>query len=449
MTITATAPPDGGYGWVIVVCFLIINSCLLPLTQCFGIIYGKQFSDMNITAAEISFLLHLNNSVMCSLGLFSGPLLKRFDFRQVSFMGSCLVCLGILATAFAKSYEALIVTVGIIIGAGQGILMPGMYIAVNSYFKRRLTLAISVQVTGASLTQIFMPQVCRFLLEEYDVQGTILILAGISLNAIPMAILLRPLKKPDPPPVQQTQSDHELESSEKGHVSERLLSPVYRETTVPAKNKQRRCAGIIKMLDLELFADRVYVIIIIGMGISFVSELNVILMTPFILDELAGFAKKDVATAMSVQASADIIGRLVIPIIAHRGGVPSKVMYIISLLGSSLGRTVLSIYYGEYYVVFLACAIVGLSKGIKAVFQSVIIPKHVSPDRLAAATGLNMISNGILSLILGPLIGWSHDISESYVYSLHVATALSLFCVALWTVDYLLSPKKPSQIEGP
>ncbi|XP_065158225.1 monocarboxylate transporter 2-like isoform X1 [Atheta coriaria] len=428
-------PPDGGYGWIIVIAFVVINSCLLNLTQCFGIIYHSQYDVLGLTGAKVSFLLHLYNFIMCALGIISGPLLKRFDYRQVSFLGSFLMCLGTFLTAFSKSYEALLFTIGILIGTGQGILMPGMYIAVNSYFKKRLTLAISLQVTGASLSQIFMPQVCDWLVKNYGVHGAVLILAAISFNALPLTILLRPMGK------KKSKSTNE-KTDDTQHVSERLLSPVYQETTYRVtKNKRSRISEFARMLDLGLFGDRVYVIIVIGMGVSFASELNVILMMPFILRELSHFNQDNTANAMSVQAFADIIGRLAIPFIAYRQDVPPKIMYLLSLTLSCFGRTILSVFYEQPSLVFTVSAILGLAKGMKAVFQSVIIPKFVSREKLAAATGLSMVSNGILSLIIGPLIGWTHDISESYIYTLHVASVLSLFCIVLWTAEFLCTSR--------
>lgn len=91
--------------------------------------------------------------------------------------------------------------------------------------------------------------------------------------------------------------------------------------------------------NLELFKERVYVIIIVGMAISYVAELNFTLMTPFVLYELAGFSNSDVALIMSIQAIADICGRLFIPIVSYGNNWSPKVMYALSLIGSSLGRT--------------------------------------------------------------------------------------------------------------
>lgn len=85
------------------------------------------------------------------------------------------------------------------LGTGQGFLMPATYYVVYSYFQKKMTVAISFQVTGASLIQILMPHFITYLLAEYQLKGTILILSAIALNAFPAIILLRPIKKKSVP----------------------------------------------------------------------------------------------------------------------------------------------------------------------------------------------------------------------------------------------------------
>lgn len=57
------------------------------------------------------------------------------------------------------------------------------------------------------------------------------------------------------------------------------------------------------------------------------------------------------------------------------------------------------------FLIYGVSILLGLAKGSKAVFQALIIPKYVSLEKLPAATGLSMIFNGLLSLIIGPIIG--------------------------------------------
>lgn len=89
---------------------------VLPVQQCFGLIFKERFSDLGITATQTSLILHLNGTITCSLGLISGPMMRRFAFRKVACFGGLTVVLGICAAAFAMSLPSLIVTYCIIIG---------------------------------------------------------------------------------------------------------------------------------------------------------------------------------------------------------------------------------------------------------------------------------------------------------------------------------------------
>lgn len=100
----------------------------------------------------------------------------------------------------------------------------------------------------------------------------------------------------------------------------------------------------------------------------------------------------------------------------------------------------LSIWADNYLVVMLVTVIVGVAKGTKAVFQALIIPDYVPLERLPAASGIQMVTNGILSIVLGPLIGMVHDSTGSYVSALYFTSAMSMFCVFLWLLSGLWSP---------
>ena len=76
-----------------------------------------------------------------------------------------------------------------------------------------------------------------------------------------------------------------------------------------------------------------------GMAVSFVAETNFNAMIPFVLAELSGLDRTTIATVMSIQAFSDITGRLCVPLLAHKAGWTSRSLYIISLIGSTIGRT--------------------------------------------------------------------------------------------------------------
>lgn len=56
-------------------------------------------------------------------------------------------------------------------------------------------------------------------------------------------------------------------------------------------------------------------------------------------------------------------------------------------------------------MVILVAVGLGFAKGIRSVNMSLVIPNHIPIERLASATGIQMVVNGIVLMILGPLLG--------------------------------------------
>ncbi|KAJ8922539.1 hypothetical protein NQ315_007569 [Exocentrus adspersus] len=442
-------PPDGGYGWVIVFAIVLINASLLTLVQCFGIIYKDEFSSMGITAAETSFLLHLHSSLYCSFGFFGSPLLKKYGFRIIAFFGASMMISGIFLSSFVNSYGLLILSISILIGIGQGMLMPATYLATYTYFKKRLTVAVSLSATGATVCLIFMPKICDILLTHVGRKYTVLTLFAISLLSLVGCYLLKTLETGN-----ELDKETELLNTKNESNEEKCLTkdeenklkpnsnPVYKDTTIPVKKEESLSKKIYNLFDLQLLKQTSYVLVVIGLGISFAAELNIILMMQFVLPELSGLNRSDVASITSVQYTSDITGRLVVPLVSHYFDIPPKIMYGGSLLAATFSRTVLATFGTSKVVAYTCCALLGLTKGSRAVFQSVIIPKYVALEKLPTANGLNMLFMGAVSLVLGPIIGLIHDRTGSYVPALHTASALSCTCVLLWVLEFILSKRK-------
>lgn len=100
------------------------------------------------------------------------------------------------------------------LGLGFGLATASTFVALNAYFRKRRGQAVGLAMAGTAFGFMAMPQLISRLLEEYDFQGTVIILGALSLNAVVGASLLQPVKwhmKPDktvpliqedPPPVQ-------------------------------------------------------------------------------------------------------------------------------------------------------------------------------------------------------------------------------------------------------
>ncbi|KAK1129013.1 hypothetical protein K0M31_020146 [Melipona bicolor] len=463
---------DKGWAWIIVAGVTIINLAILPIQQSFGLIFRERFFSLDITATQTSLIVHLNGTITSSLGLISGPMMKRFTFRRVAFLGGVVVAIGICAVAFAVSLPSIIITYCFIVGIGHGIMFPATNLAMNTYFRKKRNVAMGLSVTLTGLGPILMPLLIAKLLEIYDTTGTLLIIAGIAMHSLIGAALLKPFQGKE---ITSVTKDSDITASsaecndktiakETGNVTDvkhdgancRLLEETLErktndaeehlsENVIDESTKEEEKSILRKItehMDLALLKDSRYVAVILGMAVSLVAETNFNMMIPFVLTELSGLERDSIATVMSIQAISDIIGRLCVPLLAHKAGWTSRNLYVLSLIGSTIGRTILSTWGSTYMVVIGVALIIGIAKGTKAVFQTLIIPDYVPLDRLPAAYGMQMVCNGILSIVIGPLIGFAHDQTTSYVVALHFTSILSLCCVVSWYIGGLWTFKK-------
>ncbi|XP_076393484.1 uncharacterized protein LOC105661793 isoform X4 [Megachile rotundata] len=369
---------------------IMIEVAILPIQQCFGLIFSERFYSLGITATQTSLILHLNGTITCSLGLISGPMMKRFTFREVAFFGGLTVAVGICITAFAVSVPAIIVSYCVIVGVGHGIMFPATSLAMNTYFRKKRNLAMGFSVTLTGLGPILMPLLIAKLLEYYATTGTLLILAGVATHSFIGASLLKPF------------IEKEITSITKGNDIT-ASSAEYNGSNAVKRSKE------LKPEETEIKNGTVNCRLLNEDTEKRTEECDEHSLESC-HDESKKEEKKSVLSKISKHLDLELLR-------------DSRYVAVILVL-STWGNT--------YIVVVGVALIIGVAKGTKAVFQALIIPDYVPLERLPAASGMQMVCNGILSIIIGPIIGLVHDWMMSYVGALHFTSVLSLSCVILW-----------------
>nr|CAD7446735.1 unnamed protein product [Timema bartmani] len=103
---------------------------------------------------------------------------------------------------------------------------------------------------------------------------------------------------------------------------------------------RRWIRAVSDFLDLSLLGDLVYVNIVLGLSVSFLSDTNFFTVFPFFLQsEELGFTGQDTALCMSIAAGADVVSRLVLPWFATRIGLGSRMTYLVGCLTSAIARS--------------------------------------------------------------------------------------------------------------
>ena len=78
-------------------------------------------------------------------------------------------------------------------GLGAGLITTPGVLIVSLYFEKRRALASAICVSGNALGGFFLPPVIEYLLEEYGLRGTLLLLSAMQLHVCAASCLYRPI----------------------------------------------------------------------------------------------------------------------------------------------------------------------------------------------------------------------------------------------------------------
>ncbi|KAL5278644.1 hypothetical protein ACFFRR_003339 [Megaselia abdita] len=411
--------PDGGWGWMICIAVGISNMAVHSPMKQFGLIYKAKLAQLQITSTQITTIINTQYGVSSCIGLFNGPMFKRFSFRQVGFLGGVFVIIGVFSSAWCTTFVSYLLTYSTIYGFGMGLTMSSGSLALNTYFRKRRSIATGFSTSITGFGSIVFPYLVVFLLNFYGYMGTVFIFSGITMHALVSAILYQP--------VQRHSKTSILIADENTPLVHRH-SYSYNEI----QKSQSFLKKFISDLDLPLLKDFTFVNLLFGLTIIIFGEVNFSALVPFILSDV-GFDDGTISFAMSLMAIVDVLVRFTGPFVTQSFSFSDKFNFAIGVVIITAGRMMVA-FSSSYTVILCSFALVGFGKAFRTIYNPLIIAGYVPLKRYAAASGLQLVCTALFAFSFGPIIG---GIKAKWGYSvtIHVINGLSIIGLTSWGLE--------------
>lgn len=205
---------------------LVFGSCYLVMVvnvgffYAFGSLFVSLMKTFNSTRGETAVIQSTMLAVGFSSGLINGVIIHRIGIRNAGLYGACVGFVGLLVSFFATSVTFLVLTIGVLVALGFGSVgITGCIVVAQHFNGKSRMMCMSFVSTGAGVGGMVYPYVFNYLSYTFGIRGTFLIIAAVSLNAVPAALLWKDQ-------LQHATSKHEAKYNTEIHETK----PEYPET---------------------------------------------------------------------------------------------------------------------------------------------------------------------------------------------------------------------------
>ncbi|XP_065225888.1 monocarboxylate transporter 10 isoform X3 [Planococcus citri] len=144
--------PEGGWGWFIVACAVLVQTLAHGLQVASGVLV---IQCQNKFGSEVVQQAGWLGAMSTAVALFISPVTisfcRRKSTRLTAVMGGLVTALGCLFTSFATQFHQLFFSYGTVIGVGVGLTRDCSTLMVAQYFKRRREFVEIFIVSGSGL----------------------------------------------------------------------------------------------------------------------------------------------------------------------------------------------------------------------------------------------------------------------------------------------------------
>jgi len=417
------APPDGGWGWVVMIASFLCCLVLDGIAYVFGVFLNPLMEKYEVDNATMSGVGSVLSGTIQLVGPFVALLVNVFGTRIVCIAGAIVSALGFFLSTFSPNVFVLMLLFGIFAGTGLGLMYVPAVVAVGHYFDKRRALATGIAVCGSGAGTFVLAPLASFLLIKLDIFGAIRVFSGLCLACILCGLTMKPLpKRPEPKEI-----DLDAEGNEEKEAKTNCLKTVLINSCSPQLMTN---VPFLLLTFSNLFATQ-------GLYIPY-------MFIPS-MAESKGISKVDAAFLISIVGICNTLGRIVSGFVTDLPGVNALVVTTIALGAGAIAPLALP-FCDAYWSFVIVCVMFGTFLSAWCAVTSPAIVDVAGIDLLTSGFGTLTFVRGFAALIGPPIAGYLVDTTGNKENAFYLSAALlftsSVICGAAWIAQITIAKKR-------
>ncbi|XP_046567328.1 monocarboxylate transporter 12-like [Haliotis rubra] len=191
LMMTTRKDVDQGYAWVALAAAVSIQLLAGLVAFSSGVINIAIMQEVENDITETSWIGSTLIGSYTLLGPLAGMVQHRIGSKLTAFAGGTLALLGMTIASFCQTIVGLIFTYGIMAGFGLCLGANVVGVIPGQYFEKKRPAAYGLCMVGGGMGLFVAGPLARYLLDEYKLHGTLLIIGAIAFHMCVAASLIR------------------------------------------------------------------------------------------------------------------------------------------------------------------------------------------------------------------------------------------------------------------
>ncbi|CAH1237914.1 SLC16A4 [Branchiostoma lanceolatum] len=413
-------PPDGGWGWIILISNFIMCACVFGVQKSFGVFFVEFREYFGETSGGTAWINSIMSAVAHGGGALAVPLSVRFGTRPVVMVGGVLSCLGLVLSTFADSILYLYFSLGVLTGLSYALVFAPSVAMLGRYFDKRRALVNGIALSGSGATFALAP-ICQLLEQEYGWRGALLLLGGVTLNLCVSGALLRPIVLAADV-VSRDPSPHHTPIEPGKQLSIGTSEDCRQQNDLERNNKNEResfSRTHRKHFDVTLLKKRRFLLFATADLLSSFSYL-----IPYVhvvpCARTRGIDETKAPFLLSVAGITEVLARVFSGWFSDLKIISKLHVYMIFIALNALACFLFPLATSYPALLAYSVAMGTCTGGFRALIMP-LVADTVGVVRMPNAFGLTLVCEGIGILLGPPVAGWLYDATENYNSSFFVA----------------------------